>query len=67
MDKKEAYTVGEVSAMTGLSRQTITRLFERERGVIVLHRPEAMHKRSYRTIRILRAAYERVMARLTVR
>lgn len=67
MDQKEVYTVGEVANMTGLSRQTITRLFERERGVIVLHRPETLHKRSHRTIRIPRAVYERVVNRLTVK
>jgi hypothetical protein len=67
MGQKEVYTVAEVASLTGLSRQTIIRLFERERGVIVLQRPEAMHKRSYRTIRIPRTVYERVLARLTVR
>jgi len=64
---KEAYTVAEVAGMTGLSRQTITRMFEHETGVIVLSRPERMHKRSYRTIRIPRAVYERVIAGLTVK
>jgi AraC-like DNA-binding protein len=61
------YTVAEVAGMTGLSRQTITRIFEHETGVIVLARPERMHKRSYRTIRIPRAVYERVIAGLTVK
>ena len=65
--KKRCTPVAEVASLTGLSRQTIIRLFERERGVIVLQRPEAMHKRSCRTIRIPRAVYERVLARLTVR
>ena len=64
---KEAYTVAEVAGMTGLSRQTITRMFEHEKGVIILSRPERMHKRSYRTIRIPRAVYERVIAGLTVK
>jgi predicted DNA-binding transcriptional regulator AlpA len=64
---KEAFTVREIAQMTGLSRQTITRMFEHEKGVIVLSRPEAMHKRSYRTIRIPRAVYERVISRLTVK
>lgn len=64
---KEAYTVQEVAGMTGLSRQTVTRMFEREPGVIILKRPETMHKRSFRTIRIPRAVYERVIARLMVK
>ncbi|MGB7136639.1 MAG: hypothetical protein WBD46_15210 [Acidobacteriaceae bacterium] len=65
--EKEVYTVAEVAALTGLSRQTIIRLFETERGVLIVKRPEAMHKRSHRTIRIPRAVYERVIARLAVK
>ncbi len=57
----------EVSELTGLSRQTVTRLFEREPGVIVLERKETMHKRSYRSIRIPRSVYERVISRLAIR
>jgi AraC-like DNA-binding protein len=68
---KHALTVAEVSALTGLSRQTVTRMFEGEKGVLLLARPrvEKMHscKRGYRTIRIPRAVYERVIGRLTVR
>jgi AraC-like DNA-binding protein len=67
MPEKLIYTVGEIAAMTGLSRQTVTRLFERERGVIILERPERMHKRRFRSIRIPRAVYERVINRISVR
>lgn len=65
--EKEAYTVKEVAAKMGLSRQTITRIFEDERGVIILARPERLHKRGHRSIRIPRAVYERVLNRLTTR
>jgi hypothetical protein len=65
--EKQAYTVREIAAMTGFSRQIITRLFERERGVIILERPERTHKRCYRSIRIPRAVYARVIARLAVK
>ncbi len=34
---------------------------------IVLNRPEKMHKRRYRSIRIPRAVYERVVRRLSIR
>jgi hypothetical protein len=61
------YTVAEVAGLTDLSRMTITRLFERECGVLIVERPETTHKRSYRTVRIPRAVYERVIARLTVK
>jgi hypothetical protein len=63
---KAALTVAE-AAMTGLSRQTITRMFQTERGVLVLPRPETMHKRGYKSIRIPRAVFERVIGRLSVR
>ena len=59
------YTVAEVAVLTGFSRQTVTRLFEREPGVLILERPGAMHKRRYRSIRIPRHVYERLLARLT--
>jgi hypothetical protein len=67
MENKAAYTVAEVAAMTGFSRGTVTRMFERERGVLILGRPESMHKRRYRSIRIPRAVYERVLASLAVK
>lgn len=64
---KPAYTVDEVAALTGFSRNTIIRLFQNERGVIVLSRPSANHKRRYRSVRIPRAVYERVIGRMRVR
>jgi transcriptional regulator GlxA family with amidase domain len=61
------YSVAEVSAMLGLSARTVTKLFERERGVIVYEFPNPWRKRkSYRTVRIPRHVYERVMRRLSV-
>ena len=67
MMEKQAYSVSEVAAMTGLSRNTVIRMFEHEKGVLILDRPELMHKRRYRTIRIPHAVYERIRNRLTVR
>lgn len=63
---KAAYTVQEVAALTGFSRQTITRIFEKEPDVLIVTRPETLHKRGYRTIRIPHAVYERVLRRLAV-
>jgi transcriptional regulator GlxA family with amidase domain len=61
------YSVAEVAALTGLSARTITKLFENERGVIVYAAPNASRKRaSYRTIKIPRHVYERVLRRLSV-
>jgi AraC-like DNA-binding protein len=64
---KQVYTVRDVSAIIGWSRRTVTRLFEKERGVLILERPESLHKRGYRSIRIPRPVFERVVQRLTVR
>ncbi len=61
------YTIREVQALTGFSFQTVTRLFEHERGVLIIERPEEKHKRSYRSIRIPRHVYERVIGRMTVK
>lgn len=61
---KLAYTVNEAARLTGLSRQTITRIFEREEGVIV--KSSATTTRRYRSIRIPRPVYERVMRTLKV-
>jgi hypothetical protein len=55
-----------VAALTGFSRQTVTRIFEKEKGVLILEHLEKMHKRGYRSIRIPRAVYERVVRRLSV-
>jgi hypothetical protein len=55
------------SALTGLPARTVTKLFENERGVIVYEVPSLRRKRaSYRTIRIPRHVYKRVMRRLAV-
>jgi transcriptional regulator GlxA family with amidase domain len=59
------YTVAEIAALMGLSRRTITRLFDGEPGVIVLDRPETLNKRRYRSLRVPRHVYERVLKRLT--
>jgi len=66
MNEKHAYTVAEVAALTGFSRQTVTRMFEKEKGVLIVERPETLHKRKHRSIRIPRAVYERVIRRMSV-
>ena len=60
------YSVAQVATLTGLSARKITKLFEGERGVIVYEAPNARRKRaSYRTIKIPRQVYERVLRRYT--
>lgn len=64
----QAYTVGEVAALTGFSRQTVTRMFRNERGVLLLGRARTeKDKRRYQSLRIPRAVYERVVNRLSVK
>lgn len=65
--EKPAFTVAEVAALMGLSRQTVTRLFENEKGVLVLARAETRNKRRYTSLRIPRMVYERVLGRLAVK
>jgi hypothetical protein len=65
--EERMYTVAEVAYMTGFSRQTVTRLFEHEPGVLIITRPGRMHIRCYRSFRILNAVYEKVIRRLTVK
>ncbi len=69
MTEKAAYTIKEVAELTGWNRMTVTRLFEKEPGVLILERPEDFRtgKRKRRSIRIPRAVYERVIHRLVVR
>jgi len=63
---KPCFTVAEASALLGCSRWTTIRLFENEPGVLIRLHPERMHKRSRRMIRIPRAVFLRVKARLEV-
>lgn len=62
----EAYTIAQVAILTGFSRQTVTRIFQSEPGVLIVSRPETMHKRRYRSIRIPKVVYERVLRKLEV-
>jgi AraC-like DNA-binding protein len=61
---KPVYSVAEMCVLLGCSRWTVIRLFEKEPGVLILLRPEKMHKQRRRMIRIPRAAYLRVRAKL---
>lgn len=67
MEKKAAYTVAEVAAMTGFSRQTVTRLFRNEPGVLLIGRARSDRKRRYQSLRIPQAVYTRVINRLAVK
>lgn len=59
-------SVVEAADRMGVSRQTISRLFEHEKGVIVIGTPETKNKRQYRTIRIPVAVFDRVVRKLSL-
>jgi transcriptional regulator GlxA family with amidase domain len=56
-------TVQEIALRHKLSRQTVTRLFKNERGVIVL--PGGGPMRKHHVLRIPQAVYQRVLGRIT--
>ena len=61
------YSIGEVSKLMNLSPHVVVKLFEREPGVIIYEPKNPRRKRAgYRTIRIPRHVYERVIRRWTV-
>lgn len=64
---KPTLTVKEVSHLTGLSDHTIRSYFLKEPGVIILGTPRNVDKRRYRTIRIPRYVYERVLQKWSTR
>jgi hypothetical protein len=61
---KPVYTVAEICVLLSYSRSTVIRMFENEPGILVRLHPEKMHKRRRRIIRIPRAVYLRVRAKL---
>jgi predicted transcriptional regulator len=64
MNQETPYTVAEVAKLMGYSPQMVTRIFENEKGVLIVERQAK--KRKYRSIRIPRGVYERVLRKLTV-
>jgi transcriptional regulator GlxA family with amidase domain len=67
MKKDEAaLKVSQVAELMGFSQPTIIRMFEKEPGVLIVKRAETLRKRGYRSIRIPRVVYERVVRSFTV-
>ena len=50
----------QLAKLWGVSDETIRRIFENEPGVLVIDRPEELHKRGYRSVRIPSSVAERV-------
>ncbi len=66
MNETAPYTVKEVAALTAFSERTVTKMFENEKGVLIYEVPRLRKRASYRTIRIPRHVYERVIRRISV-
>ena len=63
--KPALFSIAECSVILGRSRQTTSRIFEKEPGVIVIERPEGPNKRGYRSITVPRSVLTRVLGRLS--
>ena len=57
---EQHYTPIEIGTLWGLSSRFVRDLFRDEPGVLVVDRPEQMHKRSYSTLRIPESVVKRV-------
>lgn len=61
MLEQEFFTVDEVAKMLKVSRDTVSRRFENEPGVIDLGVPTRRYKRRYRVLRIPAAVLNRFL------
>jgi transcriptional regulator GlxA family with amidase domain len=61
MQEQEFFTVAEVAKMLKVSRDTVSRRFESEPGVIDLGMPTRRYKRRYRILRIPADALNRFL------
>jgi len=60
---EQHYTVPQVAAMWGCSKQTVRRLFQDEPDVLRVGSEEQRYKRPYQTLYITETALRRVYAR----
>ena len=58
-------TVDQVAEMLNMSRDSVTRLFREEEGVLKITRPGNRYKRTYTTLRIPESVLNRVYQRIT--
>ncbi len=59
------YSVAEIGEMWNLSQDAVRRIFENEKGVLVLGNAETRHRRRYTTLRIPQSVVERVHRRMS--
>lgn len=58
------YSIEEISALWGFSRQTARRIFDKEAGVLRYGRGDSSRRRGYQTLRIPESVLVRVHGRL---
>jgi len=63
----EYLTVQQIAKLIAVSPNTVTRLFEKRKGVLLIGHEETDDKRRYRSLRIPRAVYEAAVREWTVR
>jgi hypothetical protein len=61
---EQHYSPTDIAKPLGLSPRFVREMFQDEPGVIVIDRPEEMHKRSYTTLRIPESVLKRVLHKL---
>lgn len=64
---EQHYTPVQLAKRWGLSATSVRELFRNEPGVIMIDRPEKMHKRGYVSMRIPESVAERVYSRLVMK
>jgi hypothetical protein len=64
--EEQFYTVAEAAKILKVSRDTITKMFADQPGIVDLGSPERLHKRRYRVLRIPHAVFNRVIHKLRV-
>ena len=62
--KEQHYTPLQIGALWGLSARFVRETFRDEIGVLVVDRPEQMHKRGYASLRIPESVMRRVYDRM---
>ena len=63
MFDEKHYTPAELAKLWCFSEDTIRRWFENEPGVLLQNRPERLHKRGYKSMRIPTSVVARVYAK----
>lgn len=58
------YTIQEIAKLWGYSRQTVTRMFERESGVLKIGNPPSKNRRIHVTLRVPESVLVRMHYRL---